>query len=130
MSMIGSAAAAPPSASPCTARPSTATLDAVRNSRRCMRHILHEGKARLRSIAVGIAGPVAIMALTAFGHQSSPSNRQWPPAVQPVSNESPVLPPAEALKTFYMPPGYHVELVASEPMVQEPVATDWDLEGR
>jgi len=34
------------------------------------------------------------------------------------------------LKTFYMPPGYHVELVASEPLIQEPVALDWDLEGR
>ena len=29
-----------------------------------------------------------------------------------------------------MPPGYHVELVASEPLVQEPVAMDWDPEGR
>ena len=29
-----------------------------------------------------------------------------------------------------MPPGYRVELVASEPLVQEPVAIDWDLEGR
>ena len=29
-----------------------------------------------------------------------------------------------------MPPGYRVELVASEPLIQEPVAIDWDLEGR
>ena len=29
-----------------------------------------------------------------------------------------------------MPPGYRVELVASEPLVQEPVAIDWDTEGR
>ena len=29
-----------------------------------------------------------------------------------------------------MPPGYRVELVASEPLIQEPVALDWDLEGR
>ncbi len=29
-----------------------------------------------------------------------------------------------------MPPGYHVELVASEPMIQEPVAIDWDPQGR
>jgi glucose/arabinose dehydrogenase len=29
-----------------------------------------------------------------------------------------------------MPPGYHVELVASEPLIQEPVALDWDLDGR
>ena len=29
-----------------------------------------------------------------------------------------------------MPPGYRVELVASEPLVQEPVAMDWDARGR
>jgi mono/diheme cytochrome c family protein/glucose/arabinose dehydrogenase len=29
-----------------------------------------------------------------------------------------------------MPPGYRVELVASEPLVQEPVAMDWDTDGR
>jgi mono/diheme cytochrome c family protein/glucose/arabinose dehydrogenase len=80
----------------------------------------------LRSITVF----VAIAAVTAFGYQSSPSNRPWPPGVQSVPNDSPPLSPAEALKTFYMPPGYHVELVASEPLIQEPVAIDWDLEGR
>ena len=77
-----------------------------------------------------IAVFVALATFTAFGYRSSPSNRQWPPGVQTVSNESPVLPPTEALKTFHMPPGYHIELVASEPMVQEPVAIDWDIEGR
>jgi mono/diheme cytochrome c family protein/glucose/arabinose dehydrogenase len=91
-----------------------------------MRHILHEGRTRVRAIA----GFVAIAAVTAFAQQSSPTNRPWPPGVQPVSAESPALSPAEALKTFYMPPGYRVELVASEPLIQEPVAIDWDLEGR
>ncbi len=62
--------------------------------------------------------------------QSSPANRPWPPGVQQVPSDSPALSPADALKTFYMPPGYHVELVASEPMIQEPVAIDWDTEGR
>src|SRR5688572_18734391 len=33
---------------------------------------------------------------------------------------------AAALKTFNLPPGYHLELVASEPMVKEPVAIAWD----
>jgi mono/diheme cytochrome c family protein len=41
-----------------------------------------------------------------------------------------VLTPDEALKTFFLPPGYGIELVASEPLVQEPVALDWDTEGR
>ena len=29
-----------------------------------------------------------------------------------------------------MPPGYHLELVASEPLVQDPVVIDWDRGGR
>jgi mono/diheme cytochrome c family protein/glucose/arabinose dehydrogenase len=46
------------------------------------------------------------------------------------SQDSLPLPPAEALKTFSMPPGYRLELVASEPLIQEPVAIDWDPAGR
>jgi mono/diheme cytochrome c family protein/glucose/arabinose dehydrogenase len=69
-------------------------------------------------------------AVVAGGTQSSPVNRPWPPGVQKVGPRSPVLPADRALETFYMPPGYRLELVASEPMVQEPVAVDWDVQGR
>jgi len=72
---------------------------------------------------------IVAAAATGYG-QSSPSNRQWPPEVQKVSDESPALSPEEALKTFYMPPGYHLELVASEPLVQDPIVMDWDPQGR
>ena len=64
------------------------------------------------------------------GQQRSPSGRPWPPPLQTVSNESPPLSPADALNTFFLPPGYFVELVASEPLVRDPVAIDWDLNGR
>jgi glucose/arabinose dehydrogenase len=47
-----------------------------------------------------------------------------------VSGESTPLSADEALPTFYMPPGYRLELVASEPLIQEPVAIDWDTDGR
>ncbi len=73
---------------------------------------------------------VAATSVTGFGYQSSPSNRPFPPGIQKVSEESPALSPAEALKTFYMPPGYHLELVASEPMIQDPIVIDWDPAGR
>lgn len=73
---------------------------------------------------------LAVMFVAGSGNQSSPVNRPWPPGVQKVSPESPPLSPEEALKTFYMPPGYRVELVASEPLIQEPVAIDFDTEGR
>ncbi len=50
--------------------------------------------------------------------------RQWdvPPA--------PVLTPAQALETFEVAPGFHVELVASEPQVVDPIAIAWDERGR
>jgi glucose/arabinose dehydrogenase/mono/diheme cytochrome c family protein len=40
------------------------------------------------------------------------------------------LSPEESLKTMYVPAGYHLELVASEPMIKEPVALAWDGNGR
>jgi mono/diheme cytochrome c family protein/glucose/arabinose dehydrogenase len=43
---------------------------------------------------------------------------------------APVLSPADELKTFVMQPGYRLELVASEPLIQDPVVIDWDAEGR
>ena len=57
-------------------------------------------------------------------------NRSWPPGLQQVPEESPPISPDEALKKFYMPPGYRVELVASEPLIQDPVMIDWDGDGR
>ena len=81
--------------------------------------------ARLRTIAI----LMCLMVTSGLAFQSSPANRPWPPGVQKVSDESPVLSPADALKTFYMPPGYHLELVASEPLVQDPTVIDWDLNG-
>lgn len=39
------------------------------------------------------------------------------------------LSPEESLKTMQLPPGYHMELVASEPDIQEPVAMVWDGNG-
>jgi mono/diheme cytochrome c family protein/glucose/arabinose dehydrogenase len=85
----------------------------------------------MRPIRLGaVAVLVAAAAATGVGYQSSPANRPWPPGVQKVSDESPALPPAEALKTFYMPPGYRLELVASEPMIQDPIVIDWDPAGR
>jgi mono/diheme cytochrome c family protein/glucose/arabinose dehydrogenase len=77
-------------------------------------------------VAVGVA--VAMATVSAF--QTSMPNRPWPPDVQPMPPESAPLPPEAALKTFYMPPGYRIELIASEPLIQEPVALDWDLQGR
>jgi glucose/arabinose dehydrogenase/mono/diheme cytochrome c family protein len=50
-------------------------------------------------------------------------------AQQP-STASPPLAPDAAAKTFRLPPGYGLELVASEPMVVDPVWIDQDPDGR
>jgi glucose/arabinose dehydrogenase len=91
---------------------------------------VHEPTARVSNRTLPTVLLVVVTAVTILGDQRSPANRPWPPGVQQVPAESPALSPADALKTFYMPPGYQVELVASEPLIQEPVAIDWDLEGR
>ncbi len=41
-----------------------------------------------------------------------------------------VLPVADALESFRVAPGFRVELVATEPMVEAPVAVEWDADGR
>jgi mono/diheme cytochrome c family protein/glucose/arabinose dehydrogenase len=40
------------------------------------------------------------------------------------------LSPEEALKSFKLPPGFRIELVASEPMIEAPVAISFDEQGR
>ncbi len=43
---------------------------------------------------------------------------------------APVLTPEQALQTFQLEPGFRIELVASEPLIHEPVAMDFDEQGR
>jgi mono/diheme cytochrome c family protein/glucose/arabinose dehydrogenase len=43
---------------------------------------------------------------------------------------APIRTPDEELKTFKLPPGFHMELVAAEPMVEEPIALTFDPDGR
>lgn len=40
------------------------------------------------------------------------------------------LSPQESMKQIFLPKGYRLELVASEPMIHEPVAITWDGNGR
>jgi hypothetical protein len=51
-----------------------------------------------------------------------------PRSADPVPR-SPVLSPAEQLRTFQLPPGFRIELVAAEPLIHDPVAAAYDLEG-
>src|SRR5258708_34437367 len=41
-----------------------------------------------------------------------------------------VLSRVQKLKTFLLPPGFHMELVVAEPMVEEPICLTFDPDGR
>jgi putative membrane-bound dehydrogenase-like protein len=47
-----------------------------------------------------------------------------------LGDESPPKSPAEALASFRLAPGFKIELVASEPLIVDPVAFDWGPDGR
>jgi putative membrane-bound dehydrogenase-like protein len=76
-----------------------------------------------RLLAIALAAAVSLAG-------QSPAGRPWPPGVLPAPDRSLPMAPVDALTAFSMPPGYRIELVASEPLVQAPVAIDWDTEGR
>ncbi len=73
-----------------------------------------------------------VLSLSAFQapavHSTLPGN-QWPPA-RKAGPTSPALSPEEEMRTFSVPPGYHVELVAAEPLVDSPILIDFDPDGR
>jgi mono/diheme cytochrome c family protein/glucose/arabinose dehydrogenase len=54
----------------------------------------------------------------------------WPSAVRKTPEKAPVLSAEEEMKTLVLPPGYRVQLVAKEPMVIDPIAIDFDADGR
>lgn len=76
--------------------------------------------------------PVAVLGQTgALNLLSSPANRPWPAPVHPDGQgQVAALSPQDALKTFHMPPGYRLELVAAEPLVQNPILMEFDGDGR
>jgi mono/diheme cytochrome c family protein/glucose/arabinose dehydrogenase len=78
----------------------------------------------VRAVALAFVGLV----VTGYGYQ--PPSQSWPPGVQPVAPVARALTPAEALTTFALPPGFRIELVAAEPLVQDPIMMDWDAAGR
>jgi mono/diheme cytochrome c family protein/glucose/arabinose dehydrogenase len=78
------------------------------------------------SVSLGLA----LSLLVPLALVPSAQQHPWPPGVRPVPDESPALAPDAAMKTFFLPPGYRLELVASEPMIEDPVWIDMDPDGR
>ncbi|QFU75947.1 DUF1080 domain-containing protein [Halioglobus maricola] len=70
-------------------------------------------------------------ALNKIGLTSLRENREEVSFYKTLDNApAPVLSPAEALESFRIAPGFKIELVAAEPMVEDPVAMAWDEFGR
>ena len=66
---------------------------------------------------------IALLPFLVLGHGQAPKADLDSTGVPPKS-------PAESLKAFEVAPGFRIELVAAEPLVQSPVACDWDEDGR
>jgi mono/diheme cytochrome c family protein/glucose/arabinose dehydrogenase len=73
---------------------------------------------------------IAAVVLSAVALQAFQSQSAWPPPVRKTPEKAPVLSAEEELKTLVVPPGYRVELVAKEPLVVDPIAIDFDADGR
>src|SRR5579872_3422607 len=89
------------------------------------------GWHRVRTLAIVVVA--AAETVTVRSHpQTSAQSPVWPPPFQRVATDQPAMPQsaADEAKTFYLPPGYHAELVASEPLVVDPIFIDWDANGR
>lgn len=86
------------------------------------------GAALALSVAVGLS---ATKPAKQKGPLTSQLNLPWPAKVQTKQPKfPPALSPAQELKTFHMPPGYQVQLVASEPLVVDPILAEFDGDGR
>jgi putative membrane-bound dehydrogenase-like protein len=59
-------------------------------------------------------------------HAQLPTSYKAPPGTEGI----PALSPQAALRTFQTKPGLKVELVASEPLIESPVAIDWAADGK
>ena len=77
-------------------------------------------------ITTGVLG--LAVAIAAQGPAKVPGNA-WPPA-KPQMPTSIALSPQDEMKTFSLPPGFHAELVASEPLIDSPILMDFDADGR
>ena len=88
-----------------------------------------------RRAGMGVAvAALAARLLLAAGNLAVPPrselNRPWPFFTAEEPEEPPVRAPIDALNSFAMPPGYAVELVAAEPLVQDPILMEFDGDGR
>ncbi len=62
--------------------------------------------------------------------EDAPGTKQIDPIALDKIPRSPALAPQDALKTFKLQRGFHIELVAGEPLVHDPIALTFGVDGR
>jgi mono/diheme cytochrome c family protein/HEAT repeat protein len=100
---------------------------------------------RLGKVATAVAASLLVVACSQETEDASTAdsngdnilrselNRPWPAPVTPTEElPDPAIArsPEEAIKTISMAPGYQMELVAAEPLVQDPILGEFDGDGR
>ena len=86
-------------------------------------------RIRLTIVALGIAVTVTFLVLPIFAlHPKNPGPLD--PPIKFNLPPPPVLSPQEALKTFKLQDGLKIELVAAEPLVEDPVSITFGPDGR
>lgn len=58
------------------------------------------------------------------------SATKWPPDFHPLPESFGYVSPEASLDTFTLPPGYKIDLVASEPLLGDGIVMQWDYDGR
>lgn len=76
-----------------------------------------------------LAASAAVLTASAQVGDGSDLDRSVPPAHWKIP-AAPVRTPEESMKLFDLPPDFRVELVAAEPLVQDPIAMFFDERGR
>jgi mono/diheme cytochrome c family protein/glucose/arabinose dehydrogenase len=77
-----------------------------------------------------IRATLILFCVSSFGVLAAQNRTVWPPPVRKTPEKAPALSAEEEQKTFVLPPGYRAELVAKEPLVIDPIAIDFDADGR
>lgn len=73
---------------------------------------------------------ISIAPVDAFAGGDKAGEAQPPPPAWMEIPPAPPLTPEEALKTFKLQPGFHMELVAADPLIHDPIAIAFDPDGR
>jgi mono/diheme cytochrome c family protein len=71
-----------------------------------------------------------VFLLTQQGDVKGETQPPLDPEILRKTPPSPVIPPEKALDTLKIAPGFRIELIAAEPLVQDPIAFSFDPDGR